>query len=93
MTQTVNPPDRKTRFTVVLSLFFKKPLTRVFKPVPGVHGKRGLERGWQKRLAKGRRSVGGFPCTLQFRNSRGTRLENLVCDSMVFVQGIVVAPL
>ena len=42
---------------------------------PGVHGKRGLERGWQKRLAKGwrkvgegsakrRRRVGGFPCTL-----------------------------
>ena len=31
----------------------KKPLTRVCKRVPGVHGKRGLERGWQKRLAKG----------------------------------------
>ena len=36
----------------------KKPLTRVSKPVPGAHGKRGLERGWQKRLAKGWRRVG-----------------------------------
>ena len=36
----------------------KKPLTRISKPVPGVHGKRGLERGWQKRLAKGWRKVG-----------------------------------
>ena len=36
----------------------KKQLTRVSKPVPGVHGKRGLERGWQKRLAKGWRKVG-----------------------------------
>ena len=75
-----------------------KPLTRVSKRVPGVHGKRGLERGWQKRLAKGWRKgwrrvgkglakawqrVGGFPCTLQFRNSRGARLESWVCDSMV----------
>ena len=82
---------------------------RVSKPVPGVHGKRGLERGWQKRLAekvgrkgwqrvgerlakgwrrageglaKGWRRVSGFPCTLQSRNSRGARLETLVCDSM-----------
>ena len=31
----------------------KKPLTRVSKPVPGAHGKRGFERVWQKRLAKG----------------------------------------
>ena len=72
----------------------KKPLTRVSKRVPGVYGKRGLERGWQKRLAKGWRKVGeglaqgwrrvsGFPCTLQFRNSRGARLETRVCDSMV----------
>ena len=30
----------------------KKPLTRVSKRVPGVHGKRGSERGWQKRLAE-----------------------------------------
>ena len=60
----------------------KKPLTSVSKRVPGVHGKRGLERGWQKRLAKGWRKVGGFPCALQFRNSRGARLETLVCDSM-----------
>ena len=60
----------------------KNPLTRVSKPAPGVHGKRGMERGWQKRLAKGWRRVGtglakgwrrvgkGFPCTLQFCNSR-----------------------
>ena len=33
-------------------------LTRVSKQVPGAHGKRGLERGWQKRLAKGWRKVG-----------------------------------
>ena len=33
-------------------------LTRVSKRVPGVHGKRGLERGWQRRLAKGWRRVG-----------------------------------
>ena len=33
-------------------------LTRVSKRVPGVQGKRGLERGWQKRLAKGWRRVG-----------------------------------
>ena len=34
--------------------FFSLPkLTRVSKSVPGVHGKRGLERGWQKRLATG----------------------------------------
>ena len=69
-------------------------LTSVSKRVPGIYGKRGLERGWQKRLAKGWRRVGtglakgwrrvgGFPCTLQFRNSRGARLETLVCDSMV----------
>ena len=36
----------------------KKPLTRVSKRVPGVHGKRGLERGWKKRLAKGWHRVG-----------------------------------
>ena len=36
----------------------KKPLTRVSEPVPGVYGKRGLERGWQKRLAKCWRRVG-----------------------------------
>ena len=55
--------------------------------------KRGLERGWQKRLAKGWQKVGeglakgwrrvsGFPCTLQFRKPRGARLDTLVCDSM-----------
>ena len=50
----------------------KKPLTRVSesKPVPVVHGKRGLERGWHKRLAKRWRRVGGFPGTLQFCNSK-----------------------
>ena len=36
----------------------KKPLTRVSKRVPGAHGKRGLERGLRKRLAKGWRKVG-----------------------------------
>ena len=36
----------------------KKPLTHVSKRLPGVRGKRGLERGWQKRLAKGWRRVG-----------------------------------
>ena len=41
-----------------LAVFAKKPLTRVSKPAPGVHGKRGLERGWKKRLAKGWRKVG-----------------------------------
>ena len=68
------------RFDVDRTLIAKKPLPRVSKPVPGVHGQRGLERGWLKRLAKGWRRVGGCPCTLQFRNSRGARLE--VCDSM-----------
>ena len=55
---------------------------------------RGVGRkGWQrvgerlaekvgKGLVKGWRRVGGFPCTLQFRNSRGIRLENPICDSM-----------
>ena len=60
----------------------KKPFTSVSKRVPGAHEKRGLERGWQKRLAKGWQRVSGFPCTLQFWNSRGARLETLVCDSM-----------
>ena len=36
----------------------KKPLTRVSKRVPGAQGKRGLERGLQKRLAEGGRKVG-----------------------------------
>ena len=35
----------------------QKPLTRVSKQVPGVHGKKGLERGWQKRLAEGWRKL------------------------------------
>ena len=68
----------------------KKPLTRVSKPVPGVHGKRGLERGRQRRLAKGWRNVGeglakGWRVSLHppIRNSGGTHLEDLVCDSMV----------
>ena len=90
--------------------FSEKPLTRVSKRVPGAHGERGLERGWQKRLAKGWRKVGerlakgwrrvgtglakgwrrvgGFPCTLQFRNSRGARLETWVCDSMEILKTI-----
>ena len=47
---------------------------------------KGLVKGWQRvgeGLAQGWRRVSGFPCTLQFRNSRGARLETLVCDSMV----------
>ena len=43
-------------------------------------------KGWQRvaeTLAKGWQRVGGFPCTLQFRNSRGAHLETRVCDSMV----------
>ena len=31
----------------------QEPLTSVSKRVSGVHGKRGLERGWQKRVGKG----------------------------------------
>ena len=90
---------RYVSFALFLSILrgpAKKPLTRVCKRVPGAHGKRGLGRGWQKRLAKGWRKVGeglakgceglakgwrrvgGFPCTVQFRNSRGARLETLV---------------
>ena len=45
----------------------------------------GLAKGWHRvgeGLAKGWRRVSGFPCTLQFRNSRGARLETQVCDSM-----------
>ena len=64
----------------------KKPLTHVSKRVPGAHGKRGLEskglaKGWQRvseGLAQGWRRVSGFPCTLQFRNSRGARVETWV---------------
>ena len=41
-----------------LSCERRSSLTHVSKPVPGVHGKRGLERGWPKRLAKGWRRVG-----------------------------------
>ena len=36
----------------------KKPLTRVSKPVPGAHGKRGLEGGWRGVGRKGWRRVG-----------------------------------
>ena len=36
----------------------QKPLTCVSEPVPWAHGKSGLERGWQKRLAEGWRRVG-----------------------------------
>ena len=61
----------------------KKPFTRVSKRVIGPHGKRSLERGWQKRLAKGWRRVGkGFSCALQLCDSRNARLEERVCDSM-----------
>ena len=50
-------PKASPRF-LARSAKSKKPSTRVSKRVPGVHGKRGLERGWQKRLAKGWRKVG-----------------------------------
>ena len=46
---------------------------------------KGLAKGWRgagKGLAKGWRRDSGLPCTLPFRNSRGARLETLVCDSM-----------
>ena len=46
---------------------------------------KGLAKGWRRvgtRFSKGWRRVRGFPCTLQFRNSRGARLETRVCDSM-----------
>ena len=46
---------------------------------------KGLAKGWHRvgeELAKSWQSVGGFPCTLQFCNSRSARLEERVCDSM-----------
>ena len=66
-----------SRDGVVLVKASKKPLTRVSKRVPGVHRKRGLERGWQKRLAKGWRKVGEGLARgwRRVRNSRGARLE------------------
>ena len=54
---------------IFLPTHSNKPLTRVSKPAPGVRRKGRLERGWPKRLAKGWRRVGGFPCTLQLCNS------------------------
>ena len=47
----------------------------------------GLAEKVGERLAKGWHKVGEglvsrFPCTLQFRNSRGARSETRVCDSM-----------
>ena len=80
--------------------FFRtRLLTRVSNPRLGSTERWGLERGWQKRLAKGwqtvgtgwakgRQRVGGFPCTLQLCNSRGARLEDWVCDSMVQSQSL-----
>ena len=44
-----------------------------------------LAKGWRRvdeGLAEGWRRVSRFPCTLQFRDSRGARLETRVCDSM-----------
>ena len=40
------------------TFFTEKQITCVSKRAPGVHGKRGLERGWQKTLEKGWRKVG-----------------------------------
>ena len=61
-------------------------------------GRKGLQRvgerlakGWQRvgeGMAKDWERVSGFPCTLQFRHSRGARLETLVCDSMGNFSGI-----
>ena len=63
----------------------KKPLTRVSKRVPGAHGKRGLERGWQKRLAKGWRKAGEG---LAKGWRRGTRLETRVVTPWVKNRGL-----
>ena len=51
-----------------------------------------MAKGWRKvgkRLAQGWRRVGGYPCTLQFCNSRGARLEDWVwvCDPECLLQG------
>ena len=46
---------------------------------------KGLAKGWRRLgegLARGWRRVGEFPCTLQFCNSQGARLEDWVCNSM-----------
>ena len=62
----------------------KKPLTRVSKRVPGVHGKRGLERGWQKRLAE---KVGeGLAKGCTGLTHRGTRVVgvNLIFTNPVY---------
>ena len=48
---------------------------------------KGLAEKVGKGLAQGWRRVGEFPCTLQFRNSRGARLETRVCDSMDCLRG------
>ena len=58
--------------------------------VIGADRKRSLERGWQKRLAKGRRKIGeGYPCTLLLKFRRVTirgaqpsaRLSEEICLS------------
>ena len=57
-------------------------------------GREGLAKGWRRvgrGLAKGWRRGGGFPWNLKFRNSRGTRLEDL--DSMGHGFGVVKPPL
>ena len=59
---------------------WQKRLTKGWRKV----GER-LAKGWRRvgeGLAKGWRRVGGFPCTLQFRKTRGAHLETRVCDSM-----------
>ena len=74
----------------------KKPFTRVSQRVMGAHGKRSLERGWQKRLAKSWRKVGErlaqswrrLSLHHQLCNSRNSCLEEQVCDSMVLTHSL-----
>ena len=50
-----------------------------------------LAKGWRRvgeGLAQGWRRVSGLPCTLQFRNSRGARLETRVCGSMAILSEV-----
>ena len=55
-------PATLVKTAPTMNRYSKKPLTRVSKRVPGIYGKRGLERGWPakvgKGLAKGWRRVG-----------------------------------
>ena len=51
----VAPCEPEKLHSYPVSLFhpnYKKPFICISKQAPGVHGKRSLERGWQKRLAE-----------------------------------------